>query len=513
MIAQATRTRFILQGEQALQRLQQTLPAAWHIEVEASHSGDAHLLDTFDGALWSKDQLSIASDRELWFIGPGTPAVRCASRKPVAFKSDIQDSLMLQALAAVPELRRLLPGEVFKLIYSRAVVVDEEQKTCARLSLWEVHSEHGAGACVDLTALRGYRKVYKSLCRGLDKLGAEQADAATSLFQTLGLQTSSYQSNPSLDLCATAPVIKVVSQLVSGFLEVARCNEDGILRDLDSEFLHDYRVSLRRVRSLVSLSKGVWTVELQQQLKQRFSALMRVTNRLRDLDVYLLDQPGYYQMLPADMHAGVDQIFAAYQLERRKTLRKLCAHLQSEAYQREIQSLQQLFSPGGELAEGPRAATPAQEYARVLIRKHYKRAYALAKSIHADTPDEEVHQLRLQCKKLRYLLDLFRPLLDPLILRKLIKSLKILQDNLGRFNDYSSQQLSLRAFLEARLRSNKTTSPEMIEAIGALVALKHQLQLEERARVIACCTTFNSPGTRQLFDKLTREPAVENQHT
>ena len=41
-------------------------------------------------------------------------------------------------------------------------------------------------------------------------------------------------------------------------LQTLRINEDGVRKDLDSEFLHDFRVAVRRTRSALSQIKGVF---------------------------------------------------------------------------------------------------------------------------------------------------------------------------------------------------------------------------------------------------------------
>jgi len=61
-----------------------------------------------------------------------------------------------------------------------------------------------------------------------------------------------------------------------------------------------------------------------------------------------------------------------------------------------------------------------------------------------------IHQLRINCKKLRYLMEFFTLLLPPAEIKKLIRSLKMLQDNPGNFNDYSVQQ----QFLEKTLAND-----------------------------------------------------------
>ena len=273
----------------------------------------------------------------------------------------------------------------------------------------EVKSKSGSASYLELLPLRGYDKPYKLLYEGLLQLDAELDTVPTEIFEQLGYSPHHYRRNPSISLQADITVEAASIRIVTTYFDVARRNEDGIIRDLDSEFLHDYRVSLRRVRSLISLFKGVWLDQSQRELKQRFGDMMRITNRLRDLDVYLLDQPSYYALLPETMHAGVDQIFTAFRRERRQQWRKLAVRLQSDDYRQEVESLRALFEAGGGLQPGATAGEEALGYARALIRKHYKRVCRIARRIDDNTPDEKVHELRIQCKKLRYLLDFFMP--------------------------------------------------------------------------------------------------------
>ena len=78
-----------------------------------------------------------------------------------------------------------------------------------------------------------------------------------------------------------------------------RQNEAGIRADWDTEFLHDFRVAIRRTRSALSQIKGVLPVDAVEHFKDAFRELGRSTNRLRDLDVYLLEEETYRAMLPA----------------------------------------------------------------------------------------------------------------------------------------------------------------------------------------------------------------------
>ena len=116
-----------------------------------------------------------------------------------------------------------------------------------------------------------------------------------------------------------------------------------------------------------------------------------------------------------------------------------------------------------------------------------------------------MHELRIHCKKLRYLMEFFTPMFDKAEVKTMIKALKKLQDVLGLFNDYSVQQDSLRDFLEARAavapRSAKSRAQEMAvaQSVGALIAVLHRRQLEQRALVEARFAEFDSKGTRARF--------------
>ena len=84
----------------------------------------------------------------------------------------------------------------------------------------------------------------------------------------------------------------------AAILKIAESNVPGILDDLDTEFLHDYRICLRKVRSVLSLVKDVYPAEGTGRMRKILGDLARQTNRLRDLDVYLLARDEYRELVP-----------------------------------------------------------------------------------------------------------------------------------------------------------------------------------------------------------------------
>jgi CHAD domain-containing protein len=117
------------------------------------------------------------------------------------------------------------------------------------------------------------------------------------------------------------------------------------------------------------------------------------------------------------------------------------------------------------------------------------------------TPDELIHQLRINCKKLRYLMEFFTPLFPPTKIKSLIRSLKLLQDNLGNFNDYSVQQQYLGK-MQAQEGVGGEKALSLSYSIGALTAMLYQLQKEERGRIYANLAAFDSLDIREAFTEL-----------
>ena len=102
------------------------------------------------------------------------------------------------------------------------------------------------------------------------------------------------------------------------------------------------------------------------------------------------------------------------------------------------------------------------------------------RAIAHDTPAEALHELRIECKKLRYLLEAFAPLFAGKSAARLIRSLKRLQDNLGDFNDYEVQAAGLRRFAH-RMGVSSDIDPDTYLVMGRLIERLNARQRHERA--------------------------------
>ena len=279
-------------------------------------------------------------------------------------------------------------------------------------------------------------------------------------------------------------------------LVTTRTHEDGIINDIDTEFLHQYRVNFRKVRSLVNLLKRTLAETDYLNFKERLSKIAGRTNSLRDLDVFLLSKNDYLAMLPESSQSGLEALFEKVATQRKKEQRSLSNWLTSKTYKSAIDKLIEDFN----LPAKKQTALASQniyEVASKLIFKRFKKVKLLGQAIDDHTPDDDVHELRIECKKLRYLMEYFSDLYPKESIKSLIKNLKSLQTILGDFNDCCVQKEILVSY-DQSFGKDKSIS----NSIHSLIAVIHQMQLSKRSEVKSAFAQFGSVKTHEEFTRL-----------
>ncbi|MFT5701951.1 MAG: CHAD domain-containing protein [Desulforhopalus sp.] len=461
------------------------------------------ILDTFDNVLLGKEFILLGLEGGLVVVNLKDGGfIEQEFTGNWRFAADLPAGPITDLLSSLSELRAFLPVARIKIRQDKGALLDDEGKTRARYTNLLVERGDASISLGVVTSLRGYQNAYEDLVKILKDNGVEALDKAAGIYRLLGVKRDNYVSKPILSLDAGAAASETAATIIREFIKTARVNEPGIIADYDTEFLHDYRVSFRKVRSVLSLFKGVYGAEKTAELKNEFSAIMQGTNRLRDLDVYLMEKEHYFSLVPKPSLVGLTLLFDFFAKERSGELKAVRQNLGSAQYKSQVEGLRKLFKDSKSLPLGPKGKLPSKVLASKLVLKRYSQVCRIAVSIEKSTKDEVVHELRISCKKLRYLMEFFTPLFPREEIKQLIKTLKILQDNLGKFNDYSVQQEFLRRVLEDDLKKFKGDEMLVTEAIGALTAMLYSLQKEERSKVMKNFTRFNSEETRVLFKQL-----------
>ncbi|MGL1930489.1 MAG: CHAD domain-containing protein [Desulfotalea sp.] len=480
-------------------KLLNALMPTYSVNVQKEEGNSSIILDTFDGDLASDGKILLEEKSSLLFLNL-QDATMCRQDGHASLKMlpSILEGAVKEKLQPYGKLRAYLPLTEITFLKETRAILDDELKTVARLHSFVFMKNKKTAHIIVTQPLRGYDKDHEKLIKTLQDIGLESCKE--SFFPLLGVDEIDYCAKPEICLNGKEEIQHTTSKIIQTFITIARQNEAGIFDDYDTEFLHDYRVSLRKVRSIISLFKDVYAANTTKYLKTEFADIMQVTGRLRDLDVYLLDRDDYYDLVPVSTHQGLDILFSFFAKEREEKHALICKSLQSKKYQKRMKFLTKGFSKN-KWALGDKANRPSLSFACKVTLKRYNKVCDIARSIDSNTEDTIVHELRIQCKKLRYLMEFFTPLFETKEIKALIKSLKVLQDNLGRFNDYSVQQESLAEFLSANTVKG-ADGLKVAESIGALTAMLNIRQQKERNLVMSNFATFDSRETRQLVNRL-----------
>lgn len=462
-------------------------------------------LDCFDQSVRQTNRLLLDTGTNLELLSDDAPQISQATKGKAAFVSELDDGPVKRALSNVSKLRSLLPIGTGERHRAAAIFVDDEGKTHCRVNLMQLVTSKDRAVVIELQGLKGYDESLALLREHINQLGGTPLNCRA-LHEHLFPVPAAYDPKPDIPIAADDTALEAANHIIAAHIPLARANEFGIVADYDTEFLHDYRIHLRKIRSVLSLFKGVYDEAQTEALKARFSALMQPTGALRDLDVYLLDKQRYYDLLPESLHEGLDSLFNLLAKQRNTEKNQLVRHLQSPSYQHEITNLEKLFTLSTDIKPGINAERPPFEYAADRIGQRYRKVSKIARSIGPHTSDARIHELRIHCKKLRYLMEFFASVFSQEELSKTLKSLKGLQDELGLFNDYSVQQenLSLFAIKLGALRQDDDL--EIAQSVGALIAILHNRQLAQRTQIFKKLKQFNRPKTQQAFEQLFQQP-------
>jgi CHAD domain-containing protein len=472
-------------------------------------------LETFDGRVFRRgcelQFVHAGADLSLMLTdADGVADLRCSTDSPVRFAWDLEEGPLRDRLEEIVEMRMLKPL-VFVRGSTRPVEVrNRDGKLVIRGAL----EDHEAALPEDdtwiplarilhLQAVRGYGKELERVAGRVEaKLGAEvwSVSLLQSALNAVGSSVPEYSNKVRVDLSPDQPSEEAVRQVLRYLLDAMLVNEGGTIEGLDSEFLHDFRVAVRRTRSALTQIKGVFPHEVVEHVKTEFGWLGSVTGPARDMDVYLLCFPSFLEMLPAPLRPDLEPLHDLLRRRQRKEQRRVARALRSSRYARLVESWSR-FLAEGDTSDGPRpkdAERPIIAVASKRIQRVFDLTLEEGTAIGPGSPPEALHELRKTCKKLRYLLEFFRSLYPGGAIDDLTKSLKNLQDNLGEFQDLSVQIHSLEGF-EEQLRHEGRASETTFRAIEVLVDSFRERQAEVRVEFTDRFRSFSDPETRDLL--------------
>ncbi|MEJ2345437.1 MAG: CHAD domain-containing protein [Gammaproteobacteria bacterium] len=495
-------------GQEQAETVLSFLREHYAVESHEIRRWQRRLLDTFDWRLYRDggvlEQFPAADGTRVLWRNLDSMRVRgqLIIPRPPRFASDLPAGTFRDALESVTEMRALLPVATVRGTAQQVNLADASGKQVLRLVL--ERPARSATCRLLLFPVKGYDRDLKRARRLLEQSGLVR-NTTEPLRESLaaeGRVPGDYTGKLRLaldpDMRADAATRCILSQLLDGML----ANEAGLREDIDSEFLHDFRVAVRRTRSALGQIKGVLAARTVQRFEREFAWLGRITGPTRDLDVYLLQFDHYRAHLPRSMQSDLDPLRTFLEHQQRLEHRALVSTLDGARYRRLVRDWRRfLQTPLARRPSAPHARSPIKQVAAHRIQRLHRRALKQGRAITADTPTEALHELRKTCKKLRYLLEFFRSLYPEETLGRLLTALKQLQDNLGELQDLEVQTEALTRFedlMERERQLNAGTRAAMDWLVESFQARKQDVRRQFARRFAA----FNRPAVARLFHNL-----------
>ncbi len=411
-----------------------------------------------------------------------------------------------ERLAPVAGVRSLLPVARAASVLTERRAVNADDKTIALLTIDRMTVTQPAAAAaaarVAVRPLRGYQVQAARLADALERAPGV-ATASHSPFESAlaaaGRKPGDYSSKIGVQLTGSRPARLAVVTVLGRLFDTAEANIDGAVRDIDTEFLHDLRIAVRRTRSVLKLAGSVLPDGMAASYRPEFKWLGDLTTPTRDLDVYLLGYPAMAGSLVAGTEQDLRPFHDYLSRQRARTQRRLARGLRSQRFSALAGRWRQdLAGAAATQARGPAAATFA---ARRIARAH-QRVLVWGGAIDAASPPAALHELRKRCKELRYLLEVFASLHDPAEQWRAVNELKALQDCLGEFQDSEVQLAELRSFA-ARMLAEHSAPAETLLAMGEIAAKLAVRQHAARGEFAGRFAGFASPRGRARIKALT----------
>ncbi len=358
-------------------------------------------------------------------------------------------------------------------------------------------------AIAEVRGYPGQARRASALLAGLPGASYASQSVFTAALTALGRHPADYTSGVDAEITASMPASVAVARLLLRLLDTLEQNVDGVLRDIDTEFLHDLRVAVRRTRSAVKLLGGVLPADLARHYGAEFKWLGDLTTPTRDLDVHLLGFGPMTAQLVAASPADLEPLRAFLVRRRAREFRRLAAALRGPRFRAITddwrKALLEIRDAG---APGKRRRPPtAAGLALSTTGRAFRRIAAHGAAITADSPPESLHDLRKRAKELRYLLEFFAPLHDPVAYRKVVGDLKSLQDCLGDFQDSQVQREEIHALADAMLAERAAPAATLL-AMGEIAAKLTISQVEARADFARRFARFAGPAGQERIDVL-----------
>jgi CHAD domain-containing protein len=474
-------------------------------------------LDTFDWRLYRAGQVLEAVREKagqrlvLRSLHQGKPLLSQSARGIPRFATDCAGPGIRARLQQVIGTRALQSKVPVSSEVETLRLVNADGKTLLRL---ELHRDHislpqstrqvGLPSRLYLFPYRGYEKFARKVQReltGRAGLRPCREDPMVYALKTVDIQAGGYSSRPSYPITREMPPHQALTEILRVLLDMMQANLDGACKDLDSEFLHDFREAALRCDFLLSQVPGTFADGRLRRFQEEFTWLQRISFPTRQLDVYLLLVEEFKPRLPERLQPYLNPFREYLRDHKQVEQRELRVALQSPRYAKLVRDWRQLLERTAAEEGSPIPEVSVTALANRLLWSHYQEVLEQGAAITPQSPPEGLCQLHHSCKRLGFLMEFFGALYPENKLTTSSGLLQALQQNLTEFEHIEMQQIQLKDF-SRDMKNEQRLVPACVEALDLLIRDMAEQEQKLRKAFAKRFTEFADKKSRKRFQAL-----------
>jgi len=277
---------------------------------------------------------------------------------------------------------------------------------------------------------------------------------------------------------------------------------EAALADVDPEDLHQLRVALRRSRSVLRAADTIFADETIDRFRDDLRWLAGLTGPTRDLDVFIGEWHRYTSELGTRSVAALLPVSERLHRHRREAFEALAEGMRSPRAEALVAAWTDALAEI-RTGDGPIGKRGRRRLARVVTRRIKAAHHRLVRDgrrITDASPTADLHELRKDAKRLRYILECFGGVLPKKATKHFVRRLKSLQDNLGLIQDGVVHRTELDR-VAAELKREGASAATM-RALGLLTEHIDATTASARAEFAERFADFDSKRTRRVLDRL-----------
>jgi len=275
----------------------------------------------------------------------------------------------------------------------------------------------------------------------------------------------------ALGVRADEPMAEAGRKILRFHFERMLANEDDTRKGEDIEALHHMRVATRRQRAAFRIVSPYFKRKSVDAFRDELRALADHLGAVRDLDVLIESAESYRSSLRREAAAAFTPLVEEWRGRRDDARHALLRHLDSDEYRDFTKRYGEFLSSPGTGVKGGGDPTPHPQQVRHVLPAevwdHYGRVRAY-ETVMTWASIETIHALRIEAKRLRYLLEFFAEVLGS-GLSGPVESLVRLQDHIGELHDADVTIGLLRDFLMRQAQA--AVNPAVGDAVSRYLKL------------------------------------------